>query len=53
MQVPDHILDRFIKLMEQEFGEKLTKNEAMEKFERLDSVLRVVYRLKKRPDMAD
>lgn len=53
MRIPDHILDRFIKLMEQEFGEKLTRDEALEKFERLDSVLRVIYRIKPRPDMAD
>lgn len=53
MQIPDHILDRFIELMEQEFGEKITRDVAKEKFERLDSVCRIVFRKKKRPDMAD
>ncbi|MCL4518013.1 MAG: hypothetical protein M1587_02320 [Thaumarchaeota archaeon] len=45
MKPSKEIIDRFKELMFQEFNEKLTDDSAYEKFDRLDSVLRVVFKI--------
>ena len=40
------IIDKFKRLMLQEFNEVLTDDQACEKFDRLDSVLRVIFRVR-------
>jgi len=46
MKPSKEVIDKFKKLMLREFNEELRDDEAYEKFDRLDSVLRVVFRVK-------
>ena len=46
MKPPKEIIDKFKELMLQEFNEELTDDAAYEKFDRMDSVLRIVFRVK-------
>jgi hypothetical protein len=46
MKPSKEVIDKFKKLMLQEFKEELTDDEAYERFDRLDSVLRVVFKVK-------
>jgi hypothetical protein len=46
MKPSKEVIDKFKKLMLQEFNEELRDDEAYEKFDRLDSVLRVVFKVK-------
>jgi hypothetical protein len=46
MKPSKEVIDKFKKLMLQEFNEELTDDEAYEKFDRLDSVLRVIFKVK-------
>jgi len=46
MKPSKEVIDKFKKLMLQEFNEELTDDEAYEKFDRLDSVLRVAFKVK-------
>jgi hypothetical protein len=46
MKPPKEVINKFKKLILQEFNEELTDDEAYERFDRLDSVLRVVSKVK-------
>ena len=46
MKPPKEFINKFKKLILQEFNEELRDDEAYEKFDRLDSVLRVVFKVK-------
>jgi len=46
MKPSKEVIDKFKKLMLQEFKEELTDDEAYERFDGLDSVLRVVFKVK-------
>ena len=46
MKPSQEIIDKFKKLMLEQFGEELTDDAAYEKFDKLDSVLRVVFKVR-------
>ena len=46
MKPSQEIINKFKKLMHEEFGEELTDDAAYEKFDRLDSVLKVVFKVR-------